>query len=117
MFSEPQVPFPAVTFCNLNPFKKTMAPHSQELTNLLAAYTYVSKVKQARMKSGTTSVAKTTTAADTEIHALRKRGAAAEDLVDLPLDPTECQEAQYTDYDKHYTVWSYPNGTAYVEFT
>ncbi|KAH7709004.1 ASIC-2 protein [Aphelenchoides avenae] len=52
---EPAAPFPAVTFCNLNPFKKSMVEHSQELTNLLAAYTYVSKVNQAHRKSGTAS--------------------------------------------------------------
>ncbi|KAH7723631.1 hypothetical protein AAVH_08737 [Aphelenchoides avenae] len=61
MIYEPEATFPAVTFCNLNPFKKSTMEYSQELANLVAAYTYVKKVKQAQMESGTIAAARTTT--------------------------------------------------------
>ncbi|KAH7691360.1 hypothetical protein AAVH_40126, partial [Aphelenchoides avenae] len=113
MFSEPQVPFPAVTFCNLNPFKKTMVQHSQELTNLIAAYTYVNKVKQARMKSGTTAVATTTTAAGIDSHARKKRQAR-------PPSTDGCTETTYPfpycPTPKQYSVWACPDGNASVVF-
>ncbi|KAH7721209.1 CRE-MEC-10 protein [Aphelenchoides avenae] len=48
LFYEPEAPFPAVTFCNLNPFKRSMVHRSKELSNLVAAYNYVKKVKQAK---------------------------------------------------------------------
>ncbi|KAH7714754.1 acid-sensing ion channel 1-like protein [Aphelenchoides avenae] len=72
---EPEATFPAVTFCNLNPLKKSTMEHSQELTNLVATYVYVTKVKQEQMKRGTTATARTTTPG-TESHERKKRQAA-----------------------------------------
>ncbi|KAH7708925.1 amiloride-sensitive sodium channel subunit beta-like protein [Aphelenchoides avenae] len=77
---EPQAPLPAVTFCNLNPYKKTMAHRSQDLTNLLAAYAYVNKMKEAQVAGGITAAAGTTMTSSTESHGRRNGRSIARKL-------------------------------------
>uniref|UniRef100_A0A914X5H7 Uncharacterized protein n=1 Tax=Plectus sambesii TaxID=2011161 RepID=A0A914X5H7_9BILA len=46
LFVEPDAPFPAVTVCNLNPFKKSAVASSPKLSDLMSAYNYVTQSRK-----------------------------------------------------------------------
>ncbi|CAD5224671.1 unnamed protein product [Bursaphelenchus xylophilus] len=63
LYTTNNMPFPAVTFCNLNPFKRSEASKVPSLDLLLRAYDYINDKKMALSNSNTSSTSGTTTAA------------------------------------------------------
>uniref|UniRef100_A0AC34G8E1 Uncharacterized protein n=1 Tax=Panagrolaimus sp. ES5 TaxID=591445 RepID=A0AC34G8E1_9BILA len=72
LYSASSAPFPAVTICNLNPFKNSAINQSQTLSNLISAYKYTLEKKEETSAS--------------EVHARKKRAP--------PSPPSPCDKTQ-----------------------
>uniref|UniRef100_A0A914DU34 Uncharacterized protein n=1 Tax=Acrobeloides nanus TaxID=290746 RepID=A0A914DU34_9BILA len=69
------LPFPAVTICNLNPYKRSKVNNSQSLQNLITAYNYVTGKKIQQAQNNITSTRTTIEPTTQEMHIRKKRAA------------------------------------------
>ncbi|KAH7723212.1 hypothetical protein AAVH_09228 [Aphelenchoides avenae] len=105
LFYEPQASFPAVTVCNLNPFKASKVNESEALQTLLNAYSFVMQKKQQAQAGAVSS-------GGLEIGKRRRRQADGEGTtIDCPVTPETDSTSGYS-----YERYDCTNGTSVLRF-